>query len=133
MIVLTVALCPCVNAKEKQKKDTRPLWKRIFVPPKKEPPKKRHVTRHKESSTPIPTVGGRTPSGMFIVDYQWYADYVEMEAAWSYYIPDDDYIEFKDKHVYVPPVSYRHFQDMVEAHKQKRYIGDALRDLNYPR
>ena len=109
-------------------KDTRSLWQRIFRPAKPIPQKKHKVTHHKKSNpSPTPTktppaipTDKRSPSGDFIVDNQWYANYLEQEVAWSYYLSYDKDIKFVDGSFHVPPVVYRHSQDMAMAGAPKR-------------
>ena len=117
VIVLILAVSPCAICA----KDTRPLWKRIFIPLKVKPkPSKKHrVIHQKEAVTSETPEEKRSKSGMFVVDSQWWATYVEQEAAWGYWIPDDANVKFKDGKIHVPPVVYRHWQDLEEAKKRK--------------
>ena len=46
------------------------------------------------------------------------ANYWELVAAWDYSIPDEREITFSDGKYHVPPVVYRHYDDMVSARKR---------------
>ncbi len=126
VIVFFLALAlasPCVA------KDKRSLWQKMFVATKKEKTVKKRShgkkssperqTNPKPTSTPIKEAP-RNGNGFFIVSAQWYANYLVREAAWDYYVPDDDGIKFIDGKYHVPPVVYRHFEDLVSAGDPKR-------------
>ncbi len=120
-LVLTLA-SPDAHAKDKET-----FWQRLFAPtPKPKMVRKRRIAPRqktppvsKPKPSPTPEVL-RNSTGCYIVDQQWYANYLVREAAWDYYIPDDDGIKFVDGLYHVPPVVYRHFQDMVAAGDPKR-------------
>ncbi len=121
-LVLVLA-SPCVA------KDKRSFWEKMFVAPKKtkvvkkRSHSKKSTPERKADPTPKPTPVTQTPrngKGFFIVSEQWYANYLVREAAWDYYIPDDDGIRFIDGKYHVPPVVYRHFEDLVAAGDPKR-------------
>ncbi len=118
LLALIVGANASINVEAKGKEKS--FWQRLFSPATPEPKrlKKRKVVRHKEAS-PAPETN-RTSSGLYIVDMQWYANYLEQEAAWGYWIQDDESIKIDNGKVYVPPVVYRHYEDMVKASLAKR-------------
>ena len=122
LLALTLALSPCVAAK-----DNRPFWQRVFLPPPKpsrkasvKPKMVKRPPRPKPTPTspPKPTpVEQRNSNGYFVVDAQWYANYLEYEVLWNYWITDDAFITFKEGKYHVPPTVYRHLEDMAKAPK----------------
>ena len=111
-IVLALALSPCAAAKDK-----RSFWQKMFVA-KPKPVKKRHKSHPKPKPSPPKRDTTRNEKGCFIVEPQWMATYWEVVAAWDYQIPDERDITFKDGKYHVPPVVYRHYDDMVNARKR---------------
>jgi len=57
----------------------------------------------------------RNKHGFFIVDAQWYANYLEQELIWNYWIPEDAQIKSRDGKIHVPPVVFRHYEDMLKT------------------
>ncbi len=118
-LVLALA-SPCVAG------DKRSFLEKMFSPKKSKTVKKRSAARQKSPPPkPKPSVSPTTEAprngkGYFIVTEQWYANYLVREAAWDYYIPDDDGIQYINGQYHVPPVVYRHFQDLVAAGDPKR-------------
>jgi hypothetical protein len=53
----------------------------------------------------------------FQVDSAWMARYRVLEATWDYEIPEDDNIEYQNGKYRVPPVVYRHYEDMAQTPK----------------
>ena len=59
------------------------------------------------------------PNRLYVpVEIDWMARYWEEEAAWDYYIPEDDQIRFVDGKYQVPIVVYRHYLIMSVNHDQ---------------
>lgn len=99
-------------------KDNRSFWQKLFSPAKPKVVKKRVVVHHHRRITKTRVTQSETPrngKGYFIVDSQWYAEYLAMESARTYWIYDDKDIEFMDGKFHVPPVVYRHYEDMKKA------------------
>jgi len=79
--------------------------------------KKRAKEKPEPAPTPTPTP---SPSrqNYHKVDIEWMAKYRALEAVWAYQIPEDDLIQFEGGSYYVPPVVYRHFDDMASTPKR---------------
>lgn len=121
LMALVLAASPYSDALSETKRQT--FWERLFNPSKPKPqPKKRHKSASSPASkasparSPTPTER-RNGDGYFIVDSQWYANYVTEEMAWDYWIPEDSLVRFRDGKYHVPPVVYRHYEDMVKTPK----------------
>jgi len=82
-------------------------------------PKKKPVqtVRRKKKHAPAKTKSDKeTPAPqIFVVDQEWMARYRALEAIWQYQIPEDDQIRFYENKYYVPPVVYRHYEDMART------------------
>jgi len=88
-------------------------------------PKKKHTVKRVEPksnppSTPAPN--SKNPSYVRIngilyyqVSDEWMAHYLVLEATWDYQIPEDDKIWYDNGKYYVPPVVYRHYEDMAKT------------------
>src|SRR5262245_56340214 len=94
----------------------------LFKPPKKKtvrkPIHKKHATpipRPRVTPTPKPAPKETIVNGYFVVDEVWMARYRVLEAIWDYEIPEDTYIGYADGRWYVPPVVYRHYEDMAKT------------------
>jgi len=88
------------------------IWKHIHSQP---PPKKVTKTHHKKKAKSAQKEVSKT----LTVDTQWLANYIVLEKAWDYPIPDDYDIRFLGEGKYeVPIVVYRHYEDMLDAKKR---------------
>ena len=126
LMALMVSTVQADAPKKKEKSTLAKIWEYI-VPPKPVKKQKKHVVRKRSKPTSIvsvtPTPAMRGKAGTYVVDAQWMADYWEQELAWGYWIPEDDEVKFIEGKYYVPPVVYRHFEDMRATVKteQRRY------------
>jgi hypothetical protein len=95
----------------------------LFKPKKKivqkTPHKQRKQTSNKHTATARPT---STPpnsevryKGSFVVDSVWMARYRTLEAIWDYEIPEDAGIQYEAGKYLVPPVVFRHYEDMAKT------------------
>ncbi len=118
LILLAAFVASPVYAEPKKKESgfTKVL-KSMFpsAKPKVVPKKRKHVTKqivkepHKDPEKP-------TINRMYVtVEVDWMAQYWEQEAAWDYYIPEDNQIRFVDGKYLVPVVVFKHYEDMVKT------------------
>ncbi len=109
LILLAAFVASPVHAEPKKKKS----WFEEMFQPKKPKVAPKRIKKTRAKSQPLPTPTAIPKSKRIPVDQQWYANYLEQEAAWDYEIPDDALIEFKDGKYHVPPVVFRHYEDML--------------------
>ncbi len=114
ILILIAALVACpVYAEKKKESGFQKVLRSMFpsAKPKIVPKKRKRVTKSVKA-TPTPTTRKR----IYVpVDLEWMAQYWEQEAAWDYYIPEDDQIKFVDGKYQVPIVVYRHYEDMFKT------------------
>ncbi len=117
VLILIAALVACpVYAEQKKKESGLTKVLRTMFPsatPKIIPRKKKHVAKRPPKAKP-----SQTPSVNQIyvtVEIDWMAKYWEQEAAWDYYLPEDNQIRFVDGKYQVPIVVFRHYEDMVKT------------------
>lgn len=127
VLVLAIVLTamPMFGETQQRKKKAPTFWERLFKPQttktsirRPKPHKHADKPRPQPTPTPVPTdslAPSRAKDGSFIVDAQWMAYYWEQELAWDYPIPEDQDIKFVEGKYHVPPVVYRHYEDMVNA------------------
>lgn len=127
-IWLTVAICVssptyCLAPEKEKKKGIDKFISDLFAPKKPEVKKKPvHRTVKKRSPrkiAPKSLTVSLINKNYFVVDAQWIANYLEQETAWDYPIPEDEEIIFDNGNYYVPPVVYRHYEDMVSARNRR--------------
>lgn len=113
LILLAALVATSVYAEPKKKESGfQKVLKSMFpsATPKVVPKRTRKV-HAKSRPTPIPI----TKSMYVPVEIDWMARYWEEEAAWDYYIPDDNLIRFINGKYMVPIVVYKHYEDMVKT------------------
>lgn len=106
MVLLMGFSVSTLHAQKKESAFTKVL--RAMFPsakPKVVPKKKRKPASKPKKEKPSKT-------DYFTVDIDWMAKYWEQEAAWDYYIPEDDQIRFQNGQYNVPIVVYKHYEDM---------------------
>jgi|SRR5215831_18786834 len=94
----------------------------LFKPQKKKVVQQTgHSKKTKKKAEPSPTPKPKADEGRknyYQVDADWMARYSALEAIWKYQIPEDDQIIFEAGKYYVPPVVYRHYDDMAVTPKR---------------
>ena len=91
--------------------EAEPWWSIFQKPtPKIVKKSKKHV-----GTKPVRVNKPNVPQNYRVVDTQWWADYLALEAQWDYYIPEDDYVWSANGKYLVPIVVYRHYEDMSNA------------------
>lgn len=114
-VILSAAVAfSLLTAQVRKKKESgvEKVFKSLFTPRKPEPvkPPKRKKTTRKPAIKETPE---EPKHKTFTVDAVWIARYIEMEQQWDYPIPEDDAIQTKDGKYFVPPVVFRHYEDMA--------------------
>jgi hypothetical protein len=96
----------------------------LFKPKKKIVQKTPHKHKkakpsHNDTTKPKPTATPPNPEvrykGFFVVDSMWMARYRTLEAIWDYEIPEDAEIRYEEGKYLVPPVVFRHYEDMAKT------------------
>ena len=82
-------------------------------------PVKHKKDSHKNVPKPVPKPTPPSPEvrykGFFVVDSIWMARYRTLEAVWDYEIPEDAAIQYHSGKYLVPPVVFRHYEDMAKT------------------
>lgn len=128
LLILIAALVasPVYAEQEKKESGLTKVLRTMF------PSAKPKVVRQKRSrkstrtsrSTPQPTP--ITNHKYQTVDIDWMARYWEEEAAWDYYIPEDNLIRFVDGKYIVPIVVYRHYEDMAKTPRRTPPLSNPV-------
>ncbi len=116
LILLAAFVASPVYAEPKKKESGFTKVLKTMFPsakPKVVPKRTRKVNA---KSHPTPTPETPTINRMYVpVEVDWMAKYWEQEAAWDYYIPEDNLIRFVDGKYVVPIVVYKHYEGMVKT------------------
>ncbi len=118
-ILVVIFIASPVYAEPKKKESGFQKAMRSMFPsatPKIVQPKRKRATRAKQKQEVRQTPEPPKPNRLYVpVEIDWMARYWEEEAAWDYYIPEDDQIRFVDGKYQVPIVVYRHYEDMAKT------------------
>lgn len=93
------------------------LFKKKSKPKVVQKVKHRSHPSNKRKAEKKPKQEPTVPEGFKLVDAQWMANYVELEAAWDYYIPEDAWIWSANGKYLVPIVVFKHYEDMRNTHR----------------
>jgi hypothetical protein len=127
LLVLALLAYPCDSAETKRKTKPKSFWNRLFMPREENlnrksrryraaPRKKTAVHPHPAPKpSPTPRQPPRDSKGFYIVDAQWYANYLAEVATWDYWIPEEASIRADKGKIHVPPIVYKHYEDMVKT------------------
>jgi len=85
-------------------------FSKIFLPPKKKivQSKPRHIPSRKHK---------HDHARKFIVGPEWISRYFALVEIWNYPLPEDALIRYSDGNYIVPPVVFRHYEDMSRAER----------------
>ncbi len=118
LILIAALVAAPVYAEKKPKESGFQKVLRSMFPsakPKVVPKKRKRVIRSVKPS-PVPIAKPEISKRIYVpVEVDWMAQYWEQEAAWDYYIPEDEQIRFIDGKYQVPIVVYRHYEDMAKT------------------
>jgi hypothetical protein len=107
ILLLAVLISSPVYAKPKKESGFTKILRTMFpsAHPKLVPRKRKHIPAKQQSKKSV--------NRLYVtVEIDWMARYWEEEAAWDYYIPEDDLIRFVEGKYVVPIVVYKHNEDM---------------------